>query len=84
MTEHLGPSKYPILNESTRSIMFDGTAEWKHDKCGTVLMGAQVAHPIHDGPFPLSGSGQVRLETVPYCPTCEEKPSYHGRPITRA
>lgn len=70
------PRSYPILEESTHH---DG--EWTHT-CGTVLLGARVHHPIHDGPFPLSGSGQVHIETVPYCPTCEEAPSPHGRPIS--
>lgn len=51
------------------------------DKCGTVLLGVRVHHPIHDGPFPLSGSGQVQIEVVPYCPTCQEKPSEYGNPI---
>lgn len=55
---------------------------WKCVKCATVILGAQVAHPIHDGPFPLSGSGECSYENAPYCPTCEEKPSFHGSIIT--
>lgn len=50
--------------------------------CGAGIMAIDVAHPIHDGPFALSGSGRVHRETVPYCPTCEEKPSPHGSPIS--
>ncbi|MEX0933091.1 MAG: hypothetical protein WDZ77_03280 [Candidatus Pacearchaeota archaeon] len=50
--------------------------------CGVDVEGAKVAHPIHDGPFPLSGSGRCEYEVVPYCPNCEEKPRYHGSPIT--
>ncbi len=46
------------------------------------ILGATVAHPIHDGPFPLSGSGKCEYETVPYCPKCEQRPSFHGSPIT--
>lgn len=71
---------YTILTESTRQS--DGG--WKHDKCGTELLGANVHHPIHDGPFPLSGYGNVEIEVVPYCPTCEPKPSESGSVITRA
>jgi len=50
-------------------------------KCGTKIMGARVAHPIWDGPFACSGSGQCHYETVPYCPKCETEPSFHGVPI---
>jgi len=53
---------------------------FKH-KCGTEIKGASVAHPIHDGPFPLSGGGECHYETVPFCPTCETEPNYHGVPI---
>ncbi len=49
--------------------------------CGTEIMGATVAHSIHDGPWPGSGSGQVHNQTVPYCPKCESKPPFHGSPI---
>lgn len=49
--------------------------------CGSDIMGARVAHPIHDGPFPLSGSGRCEYETVPYCPECDDKPNFHGSPI---
>ena len=44
-------------------------------------MGAQVAHPIRDGIFPLSGSGKCKYEFVPYCPKCETEPSFHGSPV---
>lgn len=50
--------------------------------CEGVIMSATVAHSIHDGPFPLSGSGRCEYEEVPYCQNCEEKPNYHGSPIT--
>jgi len=51
-------------------------------KCGSEIITAQVAHPIWDGPFPMSGSGKCHYEHVPYCPKCEEKPKYSGSPIT--
>lgn len=52
-------------------------------KCGSDVMGANVAHPIWDGLFPMSGSGQCTYEDVPYCPSCEKEPDFHGAPITR-
>lgn len=69
------PEHYPILEECTRN-----GDDWIH-KCGTTLLGARVFHPVHDGPFELSGSGRVVHEIVPYCPTCEERPSERGAPI---
>ncbi len=51
--------------------------------CGSEIQSTTVAHPIHDGPFPLSGSGRCEYETVPYCPKCEEKPSSSGSFITK-
>lgn len=51
--------------------------------CGSEIQGTKVAHPIHDGPFPLSGAGKCQYETVPYCPKCEEEPNFHGSIITR-
>ncbi len=53
---------------------------FKH-KCGEKIMGARVAHPIWDGPFECSGSGQCSYQTVPYCPKCETKPNFSGAPI---
>ncbi len=50
--------------------------------CDSEIQAAEVAHPVHDGPFPLSGSGRCRYEQVPYCPKCEEIPKYHGSFIT--
>ena len=52
-------------------------------KCGIEILAVSRAHPIWDGPFPCSGSGQCHYEQVPYCSKCEEKPSSSGAPITR-
>ncbi len=49
--------------------------------CGGTILIVKRAHPIHDGPFPFSGSGKCQYEDIPYCPTCEEKPSASGAPI---
>lgn len=50
--------------------------------CDSDILVASVAHSIHDGPFPLSGSGKCEYEQVPYCPKCEKKPDFHGSFIT--
>jgi DNA-directed RNA polymerase subunit RPC12/RpoP len=50
--------------------------------CGSDILVASVAHPIHDGPFPLSGLGKCEYEQVPYCPKCEKKPDFDGSFIT--
>ena len=55
---------------------------YKCTACGSTVMAGTVAHPIHDGPFPLSGSGKVHPEEAPYCPKCEKAPKYSGTPIT--
>ena len=55
---------------------------FKCKACGAHILGAKVAHPIHDGPFPMSGFGECLYDQEPYCPNCEEKPSFHGAPIT--
>jgi hypothetical protein len=46
------------------------------------LLAHRVYHTVHDSPIPLAGSGQVQVQTVPWCPTCHEKPSDYGAPIT--
>lgn len=46
--------------------------------CGTPVLGKQVYLSVHNGPFPLSGLGRVRVETVPYCPFCEDEPQGSG------
>lgn len=64
-----------ILAESEQ-----GVNDWKHS-CGAILLSAQVNHPVHDGPFPLSGSGEVQTQQVPYCPDCHAPPSPQGAPV---
>lgn len=49
--------------------------DWNCTVCGSEIQGAEIKHSIHDGPFPLSGSGKVYTEFVPYCPKCEQKPT---------
>jgi hypothetical protein len=49
--------------------------------CDSEIISGRVAHPIWDGPFPMSGSGRCHYEEVPYCPKCEKEPNFSGRPI---
>lgn len=62
-------------------IKVDNKSVWFCCQCGSVIMAERVAHPIWDGPFPMSGSGECYYEPVPYCPNCETKPSFHGTPV---
>ncbi len=50
---------------------------------GRRILVVEVAHPIHDGPFPNSGFGGVHRESVPYCPDCDDKPSFYGTIIDK-
>mgnify|MGYP001610061615 CR=1 FL=1 len=52
--------------------------------CGSEIEQTEVIHPVWDGPFPCSGSGQTAKEFVPYCPKCEKEPSSNGSPIMTA
>ena len=51
-------------------------------KCESEILVAEISHPVHDGPFPLSGSGKVYREQMPYCPICETIPNSNGKFIT--
>jgi len=64
-------------------VKYDRQADgsYKCRKCGSVIMSTTIAHPIWDGPFAMSGSGQVFNEEVGYCPKCEKEPSFHGSPV---
>ena len=50
--------------------------------CNTEIQAVGVLRSVHDGPAPLSGSGQVVEVITPYCPMCEEKPNHNGPPVT--
>ena len=74
------------LRKKGTDFVYYANSEGKDEKylcfgCDGNVMGANVHHSVHDGPFPLSGSGEVKSETVPYCPNCEEKPNPYGMPI---
>lgn len=61
----------------------NGVTKWTCNTCQAVIMNARVAHPVHDGPFALSGGGECEYEDIGYCPNCERKPDFHGAPIKR-
>ncbi len=67
---------YKIKTENDK-----GEQTYECAQCGGGIIGARVAHPIWDGPFPCSGSGRCHYERVPYCPKCEKEPSFDGIPI---
>ena len=73
------------VRKDRKEIVYVGkkNKEFTCSTCGTTILTAIVTHPVHDGPFPLSGSGRCRNEEVPYCPKCEEKPSSSGEIITQ-
>lgn len=60
-----------------------GQDKWTCNACGATIMAVRVAHPIWDGPFLCSGSGEVESEEVGYCPNCDKKPGFQGAPIQR-
>jgi len=74
------------LRKINTNFVYYTTSEGKDENyacfnCDETVMGAKVAHPVHDGPFKGSGSGRCEYETVPYCPTCEDEPSFDGTAI---
>ena len=72
-----------IRKRGTEIIYKKVSDGYECNSCGGEIMSATVAHPIWDGPFPLSGSGKVKNEEVPYFPNCEEEPNFNGSPITK-
>jgi len=70
-------------SELSKKALKNPDGSWICKICGSGILWTTVAHAIHDGPFPLSGSGRCEYEAVPYCPKCEAKPSFHGSPVKR-
>jgi hypothetical protein len=46
----------------------------KCEKCDGIRLTKEVIDSIHDGPFPLSGSGRTRRRSAEYCPDCDPEP----------
>lgn len=80
---HVTQNAGHLLNEGFGKYVHKADGDFVCRDCGGDIMGKRVAHAIHDGPFPLSGSGQCEYETVPYCKKCDAEPSFHASPITR-
>ena len=57
-----------VLAECTR----EGD-DWKH-KCGEYVLAIEMRATVYDGVFSLSGSGETKPVTVPFCPNCEREP----------
>jgi NAD-dependent SIR2 family protein deacetylase len=57
---------------------------WYCVSCGSEIQQKTVAHTVRDGLFAFSGSGEVHNEQVPFCPKCENEPSFHGTAITES
>lgn len=58
----------------TESLGEEGVI-YKHN-CGSEILGKSLAFSIRDGVSSLSGSGEVRNITVPFCSNCEKEPSF--------
>lgn len=58
------------------------TLLWFCLKCKSAILSARITHTVRDELFPCSGGGEVEGETVPYCPVCENAPSYHGSTVS--
>ncbi len=78
----LKPEELQKQNKSkSKYVLQEEDGSYKCRDCGETIMTARVAHPVWDGPFPMSGSGRCTYEEIPYCPKCEPKPDFHGSPI---
>lgn len=72
--------KYAVLfgaipsPEEKWKYFIDFSGDYLCWECGGCIMIRRVKCPIHDGPFPLSGSGRVKEMDIPYCPTCDPEP----------
>ena len=70
---------YPVLESS---VFDEETSTWLHE-CGSVITTAEINHPIwfKHGPGPTAGTGKVKVENRPFCPTCQEEPKPSGTPL---
>mgnify|MGYP001166157320 CR=1 FL=1 len=69
--------KYSVLG---KSVFDDENNQWVHE-CGATLACAKKMHSVHSKWISGAGSGQVQVETAPYCPCCEKKPNSYGKPV---
>lgn len=54
--------------------------EWLCKNCGSIIMSQTVARSMHLKDM-LGGFGQCQYDEIPYCPKCEVRPNYHGKPV---
>jgi len=69
------------MDHRRKKYIRQADGSYKCPTCGVTIRAISVAHPIWNGPFAMSGSGQVFNEQRPYCPKCEEAPSDGGGPV---
>ncbi len=69
------------VSKKEENYHIDKNGDYKCNDCKTDILCITVIFPIHDGPFPMSGSGKTTIQNFSYCPKCEEKPEIHGLPI---
>lgn len=67
--------------EEREKNYYQEDGEWYCKKCHAIVMSINSIVSIHDGPFPLSGSGKTAEVGVPYCPECEEEPEPYRLPL---
>jgi len=79
--EVLTPEKFNFRRGEIERRISENFDDLVCRRCGAKAVTETVAHPIWDGPFPMSGGGSCHYEGIPYCPNCDERPSSHGSPI---
>lgn len=57
--------------------------KYKCRDCGSTILAAKVACPVHIGNTPLP-TGESVTRDVPYCPKCERKPKGMDEPVHTA
>jgi hypothetical protein len=65
------------VEKFARTVLLIDTSESvfpQCEKCNGVKLNKTVYDSIHDGPFPLSGSGKTLRRDVEYCPDCDPEP----------
>lgn len=70
----IGYGAIPHSNDQWRYYRTLENDGWKCWTCGEDILCKTVNKSVHDSGFSLRGSGEVRQETVPYCPSCDREP----------
>jgi hypothetical protein len=66
-----------VVEKFARTVLLMPPAESvlpRCDQCYGVKLTKIVTDSVHDGLFPLSGSGKTQNREVQYCPECEPEP----------